>query len=114
MIKTLDSKTKNFDTVLDKLLSKRKNKTQLKSVSVTKIIKDVKKNGDKALLKYEKKFNKNNIIVPTSNQILKSIRSLDKKIKNAIDLAYFRIHKFHSLQKFKNISYLDKFKNKLE
>ena len=63
MIKILDSKIKNFDTTLDKLLSKRKSKIQLNSVSVTKIIKDVKKNGDKAVLKYEKKFNKNRIIV---------------------------------------------------
>ena len=113
-MKILYSNSKNFDKALDNLLLQRKSKVQSNFVSVTKIIKDVKKNGDKALLKYEKKFNKNNIIVPTSNQILKSIRSLDKKIKNAIDLAYFRIHKFHSLQKFKNISYLDKFKNKLE
>ena len=54
MIKILDSKIKNFDTALDKLLYKRKNKIQLNSVSVTKIIKDVKKNGDKSVLKYEK------------------------------------------------------------
>ena len=62
----------------------------------------------------KKKFNKNKIIIPRSKQILKSINSLDKKIKKAIDLAYDRIFKFHSLQKFKNISYIDKFKNKLE
>ncbi|MDA7443377.1 histidinol dehydrogenase [Candidatus Pelagibacter ubique] len=58
MIKILDSKNKNFDKTLDALLSKRKNKVQLNSVSVIKIIKDVKKNGDKAILKYEKRFNK--------------------------------------------------------
>ena len=69
MIKILDSKTKNFEAVLDKLLSKRKNKVQLNSVSVTKIIKDVKKNGDKAVLKYEKKFNKNSIIIPNPKKI---------------------------------------------
>jgi len=114
MIKILDSKIKNFDATLDKLLSKRKNKVQLNSVSVTKIIKDIKKNGDKAVLKYEKKFNKNNIIIPSSKQIAKSIKSLDKKVKKAIDLAYNRIYKFHSLQKFKNISYTDKLQNKLE
>ena len=57
MINILDSKIKSFDTSLDKLLSKRKSKVQLNSVSVTKIIKDVKKNGDKALFKYEKRFN---------------------------------------------------------
>ena len=114
MIKILDSKIKNFDATLDKLLSKRKNKVQLNSVSVTKIIKDIKKNGDKAVLKYEKRFNKNNIIIPSSKQIAKSIKSLDKKVKKAIDLAYNRIYKFHSLQKFKNISYTDKLQNKLE
>ena len=114
MIKILDSKSKNFDITLDKLLSKRKNKIQLNSVSVTKIIKDVRKNGDKAIIKYEKKFNKNNIIIPSSKQINKSVTSLDKKVKKAVDLAYSRIYKFHSLQKFKNISYTDKLQNKLE
>ena len=113
-MKILSSNNKNFDKDIDNLLLQRKNRVQSNSVSVTSIIKDVKKNGDKALLKYEKKFNKNNIIVPTVNQISKSIKSLDKKVKEAIDLAYDRIHKFHSLQKFKNISYTDKLKNKLE
>ncbi|MDB9811394.1 histidinol dehydrogenase [Candidatus Pelagibacter sp.] len=114
MIRILDSKTKNLETVVDKLLYKRKSKVQLSSVSVAKIIKDVKKNGDKAVLKYEKKFNKNSIIIPSSKQITKSIKSLEQKVKRSIDLAYNRIYKFHSLQKFKNISYTDKLKNKLE
>ena len=92
----------------------RKRKVQSSSVSVTNIIKDVKKNGDKALLKYEKKFNKNSVIKPSSNQIQKSIKSLNSIVKKSIDTAYNRIYKFHSLQKFKNISYTDKFKNKLE
>ena len=35
-------------------------------------------------------------------------------MKQAIDLAYSRIYKFHSLQKFKNISYKDNLKNKIE
>ena len=114
MINILDSKIKNFDTSLDNLLSIRKSKVQLNSVSVTKIIKDVKKNGDKAVLKYEKRFNKNRIITPNPKQITKVIKSLDPKVKKAIDLAYSRIYKFHSLQKFKNISYTDKLQNKLE
>ncbi len=113
-MKTLNSKSKNFDKLLENLLLQRKKKIQSDSVSVTNIIKDVKKNGDKALLKYEKKFNQNNIIIPSSKQIKKSINSLDKKVKKAIDTAYNRIYKFHSLQKFKNISYTDKLKNKLE
>ena len=113
-MKILNSNSKNFDKILDNLLLQRKKKVQSNLVSVTNIIKDVKKNGDKALLKYEKRFNGNNKIIPTSKQISKSIISLDKKVKQAIDLAYNRIHKFHSLQKFKNISYTDKLKNRLE
>ena len=65
-------------------------------------------------MKYEKKFNLNKTIIPSAKQISRSIKSLDKKVKKAIDLAYSRIYKFHSFQKFKNISYSDKFKNKLE
>ena len=113
-MKILNSKSKNFDKLLENLLLQRKKKIQSDSVSVTNIIKDVKKNGDKALLKYEKRFNQNNTIIPSSKQIKKSINSLDKKVKKAIDTAYNRIYKFHSLQKFKNISYTDKLKNKLE
>ena len=113
-MKILNSNSRNFDKTLDSLLLQRKNRVKSNSVSVTGIIKDVQKNGDKALLKYEKRFNQNKIITPTAKQISKSIRSLDKQVKNAIDLAYTRIYKFHSLQKFKNISYTDKLKNRLE
>ena len=113
-MKILNSNKKNFDNLLDELLSKRKKKVKSDLVSVTTIIKDVKKNGDKALLKYEKKFNKNSIILPKATLIKKLIKSLDSKVKQSIDLAYNRIYKFHSLQKFKNIIYTDKFKNKLE
>ena len=81
MIRVLDGKIKNFDRVLDKLLSKRKNKIQLKSTSIIKIIKDVKINGDKAILRYEKKFNKNNIIIPNPKKITKSIKSLGLKVE---------------------------------
>ncbi len=113
-MRVISTDKKNFSNKLENLLNKRKKKLKSNLSSVSKIIQDVKKNGDKALLKYEKKFNKNKIIVPSVFQISQSIRSLDKKVKVAIDLAYKRIYKFHSLQKFKNISYVDNLKNKLE
>ena len=113
-MKILNNNNKSFDKVLDNILIKRKYKIKSSLISVTGIINDVKKNGDKALLKYEKKFNLNKTIIPSAKQISRSIKSLDKKVKKAIDLAYSRIYKFHSFQKFKNISYSDKFKNKLE
>ncbi len=113
-MKILKGNNKNFDRTLDQLLLKRKNKIKISSFSVSKIIRDVKKNSDKALIKYEKRFNKNSILVPSHKKISKSIARLDKKVKRAIDIAYNRIYKFHSLQKFKNISYKDKLNNKLE
>jgi len=113
-MKILDYRSRNFYKTLDGLLLKRNKKVQSNSVSVASIIKDVKKNGDLALLKYEKRFNKNNIIIPSSKKISKLIAYLDKKVKDAIDLAYNRIYKFHSLQKFKNILYVDKLNNRLE
>ena len=113
-MKILNNKNKNFDKILETFLSRRKAKFQINSVSVSKIINDVKKNGDKALLKYEKRFNQNKKIKPSLKEIKRSIKSLNPKVKKAIDDAYSRIYKFHSLQKFKNISYTDKLNNKLE
>ena len=113
-MKTLFSNKKNFDKYLNVFLENRKKKLQSNTVSVSKIIKDVKKKGDFALLKYEKRYNKNQTIIPSKKQIFNSISRLDAKVKNSIDVAYKRIFKFHSLQKFKDISYVDKFKNKID
>ncbi len=112
-MKILDINKTNFSKNLKRLLTARKEKIQRNVVSVKNIIRDVKKNGDKALLKYEKRFNKNSKIIPTTKSISKSISTLDNKVKKAIDIAYSRIYKFHSLQKTKNISYTDNLKNRL-
>ena len=113
-MRILNSKKKSFNKILNNLLQSRKKKLRSSNSTVIKIIKDIKNNGDKALIKYERKFNRNKIIKPSRKQISRSIAKLDKKVKKAIDLAYDRIFKFHSLQKFKNISYRDKLGNKLD
>ena len=113
-MKVLSSKEKDFNKNLEYLLFKRRKNIRSDKVSVTNIINNVKKNGDKALIKYEKRFNQNTKIVPSSTKINKLIKSLSPEVKKAIDIAYNRIYRFHSLQKFKNISYTDKYKNKLE
>ena len=113
MIKILYCNNKSYVSKLSKLLIKRKNHDKISKNVVSKIIGDVKKHGDKAVLKYEKKFTKNNKIITNKKNISKSIRSLDAKIKKAIDIAYNRIYKFHSKQKVKNIFFRDKLHNKL-
>jgi len=114
MIKILDCKNSNYLSRLKLILNKRRFRSKINTDFVIKIVKDIKKNKKKALQKYEKKFSKNTKIKPTKKEINKSIKSLDPKIKNAIDFAYSRILKFHSLQKTKNIKYVDKQKNKIE
>ena len=114
MIKVLDCRKKNYISQLNLLLEKRKSGTRLSTNIVTKIINDVKKNKIKALLKYENRFSQNKEIKPSKEKITRAIRSLDPKIKEAIDFAYNRILKFHSKQKTTNIRYIDNLNNKLE
>ena len=113
MIKILDSKKNNFNSLLDNLLLKRKNKIKFNRSIVVNIIKDIKKNGDKALIKYEKKFSKNSKILSKPIEIKKQIKNLDKKVKKSIDLSYNRIFQFHLKQKVKDIYYKDELQNKL-
>ena len=114
MIKVLDCKNKNYISKLYLILEKRRSGKKINTNIVSKIIKDVKNNKFKALLKYEKRFSQNNEIKLTNQKISKAIKSLDQKTKAAIDFAYKRILKFHSKQKFKNIKFRDNLNNKLE
>jgi|TARA_B100000953_G_scaffold289422_1_gene273376 histidinol dehydrogenase len=114
MINILDCKNLNYLNRLKVILDKRRFARKINTDIASKIVKEVKKNKQNALLKYEKKFSKNNKIKPTTKEINKSIKTLDPKIKKAIDFAYSRILKFHSLQKVKNIKFSDKYNNKIE
>ena len=114
MLKIINCKNKNYSILLKNLLERRKYKMNLDTEIVPKILRDIRKYKFKALLKYENKFSNNSEIKPNIIKIRKSIKSLDPKIKKAIDFAYSRILKFHSLQKAKNIKYIDKYNNKIE
>ena len=114
MIKILDCKNSSYLRRLQNILDKRRSKKKINTQIAVKIINDVKKNKQQAILKYEKKFSNNNKIKTNLKEINKSIKSLDPKIKKSIDFAYSRILKFHSLQKFENISFKDKYNNRIE
>ncbi len=101
-------------TRLEKILDKRRSSQNNNISIVSKILKDIKINKNKAVIKYEKKFSNNNKIKPSPREINKEIRSLSPKIKKAINFAYNRIFKYHSLQKVNNISYKDKLNNNLQ
>ena len=114
MMKIIDFSKKNGKKNLLDFLEKRRSGFSVETSVVDKIIKDVKKNKNKAVIKYEKKFSKNNKIKPSKKEIYNAIRSLDKKVIKAIDLAFNRIEKFHKLQKVSNIKFIDSYNNKIE
>jgi len=113
MIKTFKFKNQNSLKNLSIFLEKRRSEKKIDIKIVNKIINEIKKNKYKSLIKYEKKFSKNIEIKPSLKKINKSIKSLDPKIKKAIDFAYKRIFKFHKLQKAKDIFYKDNLNNEM-
>ena len=56
MIKIINCNRNNYKKKLITLLEKRRSVKENVSKIVAKILKDIKKNGNKALLKYERKF----------------------------------------------------------
>ena len=114
MIKVINCNKKNYLNNLTKFLDLRRFEKRIENKTISNILKDIKKNKNKSLLKYEKKFSKNSQIKPSIKQINKAIKSLDPTIKRAIDFAYKRILKFHNLQKTKDIFYKDNLNNKIE
>jgi histidinol dehydrogenase len=116
MLKLIKSNQKNFLSKLEFILDKRKSKNPNIELKINLIIKNVKRNKDLALIKYEKKYSKiKNIslhnIKFTKEEKNKIIKKLDKRIKTSIDLAYNRILNFHKKQKLISYSFKDKFKN---
>ena len=117
MLKILKFNNKGSSKVLKVFLDKRKSSQKNQTTIVSKIIRNVKKNGDKAVINYEKKFSK---VKTKSKKILFSRKEINKisnktdiKTKKSIDLAYNRIKKFHSKQKFSSFKLVDKYRNVL-
>jgi len=116
MLKLIKINKKNSLSKLNFILDKRKSKDPNIDLKIKFIIKDIKKNKDQALIKYEKKFTKvknislNNIKFSKAEKG-KIIKRLNKKIRVSIDLAYNRILNFHKKQKLSSFSFIDKYKN---
>ena len=117
MLKFFNANQLNFLKKLETTLDKRKINQSSYSIEIKKILSDVKNQGDKALLKFEKKFSKIKTkpkkIKFSKDEINKISMRVDKKLKNSIDIAFQRIKQFHSRQTIKPYKYLDKFNNEL-
>ncbi len=117
MLKLFNANQKNFSKKLKLFLSSRQLIQQNKSISVKKIISEVKKKGDPALIMYEKRFSnikfKSQKLKFSKYEINEISKKINKDLKRSIDIAYKRIKKFHLKQKFSKFRYKDQFKNEL-
>ena len=117
MLKYFNFSKKNSIKKLEYILKSRKQSQDIRTESVKKILLNVRKNGDKAVIKYEKQFSRLNTkskkIKFSKKEINRVSTKIDKNLKRSIDTAYARIRKFHLKQKFKPFRYKDNFKNEL-
>ena len=79
MIKIINCNKKNYLNNLTKFLDLRRSGKKNENKTISKILKDIKNNKNKSLLKYEKKFSKNSQIKP-------NIKQIDKAIKCVLEL----------------------------
>ena len=117
MLKFFNADQKNSFKKLEEILNSRKIKQKIQTSKVRQIIFSVKKNGDNAVINFEKKFSK----IKTKTKKLKFTKKeinlisqkVDKKLKRSIDVAFSRIKLFHSKQKFSSFKFKDSYKNEL-
>ena len=101
--------------IYNNLKTSQHNNSSINSV-VKSIIEDVKKNGDKAILKYVRKFENPKATLKnikfSKKQLREAYDSINAKQKNALKLAYKRIYFYHSKQIKKSHSFKDQLDSK--
>ena len=117
MLKFLNLNKKNSLKKLELILNSRKLKQRFQLNVVRKILSNVKRDGDKAVIKYERKFSNvktgSKKIKFSKKEINTISKNIDKNLKKSIDIAFKRIKFFHSKQKFLSFNYKDSYKNEL-
>ncbi len=108
---------KNYKEKISRLRAENSHNDPKLEESVLRILEDVRKNGDKSLFKYTKKFDKfaqnsGNVRV-TPAEISASEKRLPAGIKSDLRKAAARVKSYHNTKKPKKHLYKDKFGNEL-
>lgn len=95
------SKSSDLSAFLKKLQSRNVSVSSSLLRTVETIIADVRKNGDKAVLKYTRKFDdrKASKLQVSAAEIRKAAQQADPKIIKAFEISAKRIRRFHEMQK---------------
>ena len=107
-IKSLNTSSKAFDKDFNKFINKRIFRSEKVQNKVNLILKDILLNGDRALLKYTKKYDnydakKIKNLKVSQKEINNSFKIISKEDLSAIKFAAKNIYKFSNLQKNKRL-----------
>ena len=113
MVKILNTKQSDFKIKFDNLLKKRDKDDEKIDKIVSKIICDVRKNSDNALLRLTNKLDKSNFkkikdLIVKDSEFEKCFQDLSSSTKFSLNKAISRIKSYHKKQMPKNIMYKDK------
>ena len=113
MVKILNTKQSDFKIKFDNLLKKRDKDDEKIDKIVSKIIYDVRKNSDNALLRLTNKLDKSNFkkikdLTVKDSEFEKCFQDLSSSTKFSLNKAISRIKSYHKKQMPKNIMYKDK------
>src|SRR3989344_5999307 len=113
LIKISSTKEKGFIRALDAVLKRGESDTSEAEEAVKAIIKGVRENGDKALLKYTERFDKVRFAnmrdaLCTRQEIERASKNIPKRDLDIIKLAAKRIRAFHKKQLPKSWSFKEK------
>ncbi len=111
-----DYKKQEFSQKISALIKNNSQIDQQKQLVVDKIIADVRKNGDAAIIKLCNQFDKTNFKKPsdllvTQKEINLAKKNLDKNVVKALELSFERVFLYHQKQLPKNFSFTDKIGN---
>ncbi|AFZ83378.1 histidinol dehydrogenase [Candidatus Kinetoplastibacterium blastocrithidii TCC012E] len=116
MITRLDSIDPNFYSSLSSILEFDSNEDESIEKTVNLILKDIKNDGDKALLNYTRKFDRLNVDSPDKLEIpkeewIKSLNNVPKQQREALEISVNRIKEYHEKQRAFTWSYKDSYDN---
>ena len=113
MVKILNTEQSDFKIKFENLLKKRDKDDEKIDKIVSKIICDVRKNSDNALLRLTNKLDKSNFkkikdLIVKDSEFEKCFQDLSSSTKFSLNKAISRIKAYHKKQMPKNIMYKDK------
>lgn len=107
----LNNTQSDFNSQIQALLDNPRGLSADVSDTVKEIIKNIRKNGDQALLEYTQKFDDPSAtlesLIVTSDELEPAEKSLDSDLKAALQLAYDRISSFHKKMMPDHLYYID-------